>query len=193
MVTHKIVNSLFASCSYVLKLNNQTGWIVDCGDIEPIISFMENCQLKGILLTHAHFDHIYGINKLLSKFSDILVITNYSGKETLLNANKNLSHYNNTPFVFEFPDSIKIVSDRDEIYLSENLKATVFETPGHHPSCLTYLIDNLLFTGDSFIPGTKVVTHLPEGEKSQALMSIEIINNISKGKIICPGHFVCQN
>lgn len=190
MLVHNIVNSLFASCSYLIKMNDQNGWIVDCGDITPIISLLANCHLRGILLTHAHLDHIYGLNNLLKYSPDSLVFTNDVGKETLLDANQNLSHYNNSPFVFEFPENIKIVNDGDEINLSDKLKAKVIATPGHHPSCLTYLIGDFLFTGDSFIPGTKVITHLPKGDKSQAKESVQKIIEISNGKIIYPGHFI---
>lgn len=190
MLVHNIVNSLFASCSYLIKMNDQNGWIVDCGDITPIISLLANCHLRGILLTHAHLDHIYGLNNLLKYSPDSLVFTNDVGKETLLDANQNLSHYHNSPFVFEFPENIKIVNDGDEINLSDKLKAKVIATPGHHPSCLTYLIGDFLFTGDSFIPGTKVITHLPKGDKSQAKESVQKIIEISNGKIIYPGHFI---
>lgn len=190
MLVHKIVNSLFASCSYLFKMNDQNGWIVDCGDITPIISLLANCQLRGILLTHAHLDHIYGLNNLLKYSPDSLVFTNDVGKETLLDANQNLSHYHDSPFVFEFPENIKIVNDGNEINLSDKLKAKVIATPGHHPSCLSYLIGDFLFTGDSFIPGTKVITHLPKGDKSQAKESVQKIIEISNGKIIYPGHFI---
>ena len=190
MLVHNIVNSLFASCSYLIKMNDQNGWIVDCGDITPIISLLANCHLRGILLTHAHLDHIYGLNNLLKYSPDSLVFTNDVGKETLLDSNQNLSHYHNSPFVFEFPENIKIVNDGDEINLSDKLKAKVIATPGHHPSCLTYLIGDFLFTGDSFIPGTKVITHLPKGDKSQAKESVQKIIEISNGKIIYPGHFI---
>lgn len=190
MLVHKIVNSLFASCSYLFKMDDQNVWIVDCGDITPIISLLASCHLRGILLTHAHIDHIYGLNNLLKHSPDSLVFTNDVGKETLLDAYQNLSHYHDSPFVFEFPENIKIVNDGNEINLSDKLKAKVIATPGHHPSCLTYLVGDFLFTGDSFIPGTKVITHLPRGNKSQAKESIQKIIEISNGKIIYPGHFI---
>ena len=79
-----------------------------------------------------------------------------------------MSFYHETPFLFEYTDRIRIVADGDEIVLSDELKAKVIATPGHHPSCLTYIIDNAIFTGDSYIPDVKVVTNLPKGNKKQA-------------------------
>ena len=164
-------------------------WVVDCGDIEPL-SLLHGKELKGVLLTHAHFDHIYGLNELLGQFPKVLVYTNKAGRETLLDARKNMSHYHETPFIFNYPEQIRIVNDGDEIELAVGVTAKVVATPGHHPSCLTYIIGDVIFTGDSYIPGVKVVTNLPKGNKKQAQESIEKILQISKDKTIYPGHLV---
>ena len=66
----------------------------------------------------------------------------------------------------------------------------MFETPGHHPSCLTFMVEYNLFTGDAFIPGVKVVTNLPKGDNKLAQESMERILKLSEGKRIRPGHFV---
>ena len=65
---------------------------------------------------------------------------------------------------------------------------TAYETPGHCPSCLTYVLDNWIFTGDAYIPGVKVVTKLPHGDKILAKQSAERILNMAKSKNMCPGH-----
>lgn len=189
MLIHNIVNTFFSSCTYVLTVDDYL-WLVDCGDVEPILSLIKGENLKGVLLTHAHYDHIYGLNELLRHFSNTLVYTNECGKDTLLNARKNMSLYHETPFVFEYPENIRIVNDGDMIELSYGLKAIVKATPGHHPSCLTYIIGDAIFTGDSYIPGTKVVTILPKGNKKLAQDSVEKILLMSEGRIIYPGHYV---
>lgn len=163
-------------------------WLVDCGDVEPLLPLLEGKKFKGVLLTHAHFDHIYGLNELLNQFPDTLVYTNESGKETLLDSRKNMSLYHETPFVFNYPKNIRILNDDDEIELSEDLKARVIATPGHHPSCLTFIVNDAIFTGDSYIPGTKVVTNLPKGNKEQAQASLEKILRLAKNFTVYPGH-----
>ena len=82
------------------------------------------------------------------------------------------------------------MNDGDDIELSDDIKAKVVATPGHHPSCLTFIIGDDIFTGDSYIPGVKVVTNLPKGNKKQAEESIEKILSLSEGKTIYPGHQV---
>ncbi|MBR3100585.1 MAG: MBL fold metallo-hydrolase [Muribaculaceae bacterium] len=187
MLIQNIVNTFFCSCTYVLTVDDFS-WLVDCGDVEPLLSLLKGKNLKGVLLTHAHFDHIYGLNELLMHFPNVKVYTNGSGRESLLNDKMNLSRYHETSFVFEFPENIRIVDGGDEIALSKDFRAKVIVTPGHHPSCLTYVIDNAIFTGDSYIPGVKVVTNLPQGNKKQAHESVDCILSLSESGTIYPGH-----
>lgn len=61
VIVHQIVNSQLNSNSFVLwNEANFECWIIDPGDMEPIKSVVieHNLCLKGILLTHYHFDHI---------------------------------------------------------------------------------------------------------------------------------------
>lgn len=188
-----VVNTFFTSCSYVFEARKGDVWLVDCGDVEPLLPLLEGKNLAGILLTHAHFDHIYGLNELVQRFPDVLVYTNECGKETLLDARKNMSFYHETPFVFDYPEQIRLVDNGDEIDIAEGVKAKVVATPGHHPSCLTYIVGDAIFTGDSYIPGTKVVTNLPKGNKLQAQESIDKILHLAKGLTIYPGHYIEDN
>ena len=189
MSVKRIINSFFISCTYVIGGSSGIT-IIDCGDIKPLLSLL-NSKSKmppEVLLTHAHFDHIYGLNELLKHFPNAIVCTNESGKEALLDARKNMSLYHETPFVFKCPEKIRIVNDGDVIKLSNGLNAKVMATPGHHTSCLTYIIGDAIFTGDSYIPGVKVVTNLPKGNKLLAEQSVELIKTLAIGKTIYPGH-----
>ncbi len=192
MLIHNTVNTYFCSCTYVLTVDDFS-WLVDCGDVEPILSLIKGKNLIGVLLTHAHFDHIYGLNELLKLFPNTLVYTNESGKEALLDERKNMSLYHETPFVFECPDNIMVVNDGDVIVLSDELKAKVIATPGHHPSCLSYIVNDAFFTGDSYIPGTKVVTNLPKGNKKEAEESLDKILQLAKESTVYPGHHIENN
>lgn len=186
-------NRVFNSRTYILfHEGSDEVWLVDCGDFRTLQSLLNNQRLTGILLTHTHFDHIYGLNELLRHSPDVLVYTNECGKEGLLDARKNMSFYHETPFVFEFPENIRIVNDGEEIELSEGLDAQIVSTPGHHPSCLTYVVGNAIFTGDSYIPGTKVVTNLPKGNKRQAQESLDKILHLSRTHTVYPGHHIEQ-
>ena len=98
-----------------------------------------------------------------------------------------MSRYHNNSVIVK-SDNIICSKDGDEIELFENIVFTIYETPGHNPSCLTYLCDDYIFTGDSYIPGIKVVTNLPKGNKIQAQESLNKIQTLIGNRTICPGH-----
>lgn len=157
--------------------------IVDPGDVA--IGFN---AISTVLLTHAHFDHIYGLNEVLKVSPNALVYTNRQGAEMLLDAKKNMSHYHETPFVFDFPNNIRLVADREIIEIGNGMTAQAIFTPGHNPSCITWVIDDMVFSGDSYIPGIKTVTNLPGGYKGLSLKSEEQIKKLAINKTIFPGH-----
>ena len=134
------------------------------------------------------FDHIYGLNKLLSINPNVKVYTNEAGSKMLLNARKNLSFYHDKPFTFEFPEKIVTVNDGDEIVLPDEVTTKAIFTAGHNPSCIIWIIGDAIFTGDSYIPGVKTVTNLPKCDKMLAKQSEELILKLAEGKTIYPGH-----
>lgn len=185
-----IVNSFFCSMTWLLsETEGNQVWLIDCGDVEPVIKKIGGKNIAGVLLTHAHFDHIYGLPELLERYPDCRIYTNEVGRDTLASAKLNMSLYHETPLKVEGPQ-ISICGEGDGILLFDNITAKVYETPGHHPSCLTYKVGNNLFTGDEFIPGRKVVTNLPKGDKKLAQESLSRIKQLAIGLSICPGHQV---
>lgn len=182
----QIINSVFNSITYILPIGNKKEcFLVDCGDIDKVIA--QGWKIHGVLLTHSHFDHIYGLPKLLNIFPNCKIITNHYGKEALADDKLNLSKFHNDSVIVK-SNNVVCCKDGDVIELFDKVKINVYETPGHNPSCLTYLCDEYIFTGDSYIPGIKVVTNLPKGNKIQAEESVEKIKNIIGTRTICPGH-----
>lgn len=182
----QVINSIFRSCTYLLSRDGCT-WLVDCGDVDSILPLIEG-RLKGVLLTHAHFDHIYGLNHLLALFPDISIYTNLAGLEGLKNDKYNFSRYHEDPFVIDTPANVKITDDGEFVSLFDGVKAQGIYTPGHSPCCVTWMVDEALFTGDSYIPGVKTVTNFPHSNKEMARQSEDIIKNLALNHIVYPGH-----
>ena len=184
----RIVNYIFDSITWLFSVTESNRvWLVDCGDIAPIVEKIKGKTVEGVLLTHAHFDHIFGLNELLVHFPDCKVYTNVFGREALANAKLNMSFYQERPMTFNSPNII-VCEEGETITLFSGISAKVYETPGHHPSCLTYMVGDYLFTGDSYIPGVKVVTNLPKGDKIKAENSLSRIQLLAEGKRVFPGH-----
>lgn len=172
---------MFNSASYLINLST----LIDVGDYKS-----DYAGVSKVLLTHCHLDHIYGLNDLYDNTGGFIVHTNEFGREMLLDSRKNLSYYHERPFVFNHPELIHTVSDGEEISLADGLTARAIFTPGHNPSCITWQIEDALFTGDAFIPGLRTVTNLPCGNKAQARASEERIISLSATHAIYPGHIV---
>lgn len=188
----KIVNSIFDSITWLLsETESNRVWIVDCGDFDPVFDKIEGREISGVLLTHAHFDHIYGLPELLKCYPNCRIYTNESGRNALADARLNMSLYHETPLTVG-GSQVKICAEGDEIPLFDGVNAKVYETPGHHPSCLTFMVEDNVFTGDAYIPKIKVVTNLPKGDKKLAEQSLKRIMKLTERKSICPGHFVEQ-
>ena len=188
LVVDHIVNSVFDSTTWLLsdKESDQV-WIVDCGDWARIAKMIGGRRVIGVLLTHAHYDHIYGLPQLLEKYPDCKILTNEVGRVSLASDKLNLSRYHDNPITVS-GKQVCICEEGDEIPLFNSKVARVYETPGHHPSCLTFMVDDYLFTGDAYIPGVKVVTNLPGGDKTLVVSSVNKILQLAEGKKICPGH-----
>ena len=183
---NRIHNSIFTSCTWVLDGR----WLVDSGDVEPLLPLLDGENLRGVLLTHGHFDHIYGLNEQCKRFPDVRVYCSEWARRQLLDAKLNISFYHETPFVFDYSERIVVVQDGDTVDLGEGNVVTAVATPGHTPGCITWMTDEALFTGDAYIPGVRVVTNLPYGDKLRAASSVEKILSLADGRTICPGHDV---
>ena len=195
-VSH-IVNSVFTSRTYILSQEGSSYvWLVDCGDVPPIVDMLsslgdDTSMIKGVLLTHVHYDHIYGLPRLKEKFPSLQVYTNEYGKKALTDIQLNYSKYHNDPIVYE-SENVVTCDEGSVIELFDGVQAKVYHTPGHNPSCLTYEVGDYLFTGDAYIPGVKVVTTLKGGDKAKAAESVERILRLAEGKTVCAGHEVTE-
>ena len=183
------VNKIFASVSYIL-LNDEKRicWVVDIGDCDEICKLMHGYELRGIFLTHVHYDHIYGLNELQNKYSKVPIYTNEFGLKSLTNPEDNLSAYHDDCFVLRNIDNVIVVREGNMIDIGSK-HVIVMETPGHDYSCLSYLVDKFCFTGDTYIPGVKIFTKLQNGDSEMAQRSKERLEQID-GVVIYPGHYI---
>ena len=185
----QVINEVFSSNTYVVFDDvYDYCWLIDLGDFERVIDAIPSgVEVRGVFLTHTHFDHIYGINALFESFPLCRIFTAEYGKEALYDKKKNLSFYHETPLVYQGAD-VEVLKDGETVDLYPGISMVSYETPGHCPSCLTYVLNDWVFSGDSYIPGIKVVTKLPKGNRLLAEESMNRILCLGENKLICPGH-----
>lgn len=185
-----ITNRVFNSRTYILtRPNCGIVWLVDCGDTDRVLERIKGIRVEGVLLTHTHSDHIYGLAALMDYFPDVTIITNAYGVKALGSPNLNISHYHS-----EYPDiaidckkNVRTLTDGDYLDIM-GVNVHAYETPGHDASCLTYIIEDKIFTGDAFIPGVRVFTGFPHSNRKQAQESVVRIIEMAKDLSIMPGH-----
>ena len=180
-----IQNKLLQSATYFSE-----GYLVDCGDSDKILDVLEGKELKGIFLTHCHQDHIYGIEKILAQYPHAKVYCSQKTFEGLKNDELNLS-YIMANYSFRFDKYNNVVVLDDGIHQIDNMKVEVISTPGHSEDCLSYIIEDNIFTGDSYIPFAKAFTKWPTSNKPLALENEAMLKEIAeiRNLKVRPGHW----
>lgn len=189
----RFVNSRFTSNTYILSHPEYDDvWVVDPGDTENIFKWMNvhsKTVITGVLLTHAHFDHIYGMNDILSLYSQCTVyVANEYGKELLNDPKKNGSKYTKEgPTVIN--DSSRVGFYFGNMTLWDDTAIKVIYTPGHSDDSVCFMVENMLFTGDTLIKDVRTVTKLKTGSKVKLSESLRLLEGYKgSGLIVHPGH-----
>ena len=143
---------------------------------------------EAILLTHGHFDHIWGVEKLLALY-DIPVYLHPADanvRALLLSA---FPGAGNLAFLkHEFPT--RPIADGQELSLS-GAGWKVLHTPGHTPGGVCYYCaeDNLLLSGDTLFAGSIGRTDFPGGDYDVLMQSIrEKLLTLPSDTDVIPGH-----
>lgn len=192
LLIKKVVNNPIDSNSYIIyKRNVDSCIIIDPGTDscqELIVFFKENLiRPEYILLTHEHFDHIWGVNKLKEIYNCKIVSTKRCS-EKIVNKKKNMSLFYDQVGFETYPSDIIIKNSSVLNWFDTCIE--FIETEGHTDSSVCVVIDNNLFTGDTIIKGHKTVTKLPSGSHDALVRSLNTIFSkfIDKSITIFPGH-----
>ncbi len=182
------LNALLTNTYFIYNEETLETIIVDpAWDSKDITGYIEENGLKpvAVLLTHGHFDHIYGVRMLQDK--GVTVIAPEKEKELLGDVEMNLSKRFKKP-VSAVPD--KTVTDGDVLELA-GFSVRVIETPGHTSGsvCYEFPKQNVIFTGDTLFNGTIGRTDVPTGDWEVECDSVRNKLFVLPEKMICyPGH-----
>lgn len=163
--------------------------LIDCtqesAEIENAIK-ESGAELKYILLTHGHFDHVLGVNAFKKKYPQCKVIAHENDK-TLLASIKDFTVQFGLPAA-EVQQIDEYIKDGDVInFAGKEIK--VIHTPGHTQGCVCYLIGDDLFSGDTLFYESVGRTDLPGGSYEQIKSSIkEKLFVLDDNIKVYPGH-----
>lgn len=184
MKVEKYCGSVFFTNTYVISNDNEA--VV----VDPGLSFKENAekikqkyQVKAVLITHGHLDHIDG-----ARYFNCPIYVGSSDLAFFKDSNLSLYTWMNmeTPYK-NLTLNLIPVKDKERLNLI-GLDFKVIYTPGHTNGSVCYLVNDSLFTGDSlFIYGVPR-TDFPTGDSQKLRQSTKKLWNLPDTTKVYPGH-----
>jgi len=184
------VGSLRCNCSIIGDDSTREAMVIDPGDeIEEILAIIarHRLQVKQIVVTHAHLDHVGGAKKLRAA----------TGAPILLNQNDQelLAMLDVQAAWLGMNDPGKVEIDQNaqdgDVLKTGLIAATVMHTPGHTEGsiCLYFPAEKKLIAGDTLFAGSIGRTDLPGGSMRKILQSIhEKVLALPDEAVVLPGH-----
>lgn len=149
---------------------------------ESLIEKIKDKNVKYILITHGHFDHIGGVN-LVKEKTGAKIVVHKEDEEMLCDSKKNYGE-KIAPIYADV-----LVEDGTELMLG-NAKITVLHTPGHTKGGVCYIFneDRIMFSGDTLFKLTAGRTDLYGGDARTELRSLLKIAELEGDYKVYPGH-----
>lgn len=147
--------------------------VIDPGsnDITKILHSIDSHILDYIILTHEHFDHVWGTDNLKQRFPNAKVVATTLCSQAIIARKKNMSVYYDG-VGFELKPADIIIEDESSLEWM-GIKLDLIPTPGHTPASMCIHTENIIFTGDTIIKEERTVTKLPGGDKQKLYQSVE--------------------
>ena len=171
----------FTSNCYIVHNGNEA-FVVDPSISEKkIIKALDerNLKLKGILLTHGHFDHIWHAQELRNETGASLYVHEFDD-EMLTDSDKNAYRtFTGNEFTIEKADAL--LHEGDVLCLGDE-KITVLLTPGHTKGSVCYDTGDSLLSGDTIFAEGFGRCDLHGGDMSALKLSIQRLSEIAKNE-----------
>ncbi len=185
MELHVIVGFLDVNVYFLVNRDDKSAILIDCGTDYNLVQNKAKelgVTIKALFLTHAHYDHA-GCGAQLQR-QGVNVYVSSLDAEKLLNQD-NLAHYFGVQFERFTPDYT--FTDGETLSIA-GFKVKAMLTPGHTDGSATFLIDDLLFTGDTLFENSVGRTDFPSGSYSELKESVMRLYKLEGDYKVYPGH-----
>lgn len=189
MITIKRYNeNMLQENTYILTdSETNQGMVIDPGCYTPAMKkeLRNLTELKYIILTHAHGDHMGALNAIRKDYPDAVLIAGTKEKKLLLDAENNGSmEFSPEPVSTE---ADRYVSEGDSVTLG-SIEFTFMETPGHTQGGICICGDGKIFTGDTLFFRSIGRTDLYSGNMEQMRKSLQKLMRLPDEIQVLPGH-----
>jgi glyoxylase-like metal-dependent hydrolase (beta-lactamase superfamily II) len=191
---HSATFNAFSENTYIIHNAEKACWIVDPGMYDAsehaaFNAFIEQQGLKprGIINTHAHIDHIFGVQALMDKY-DIPFALHPLESPVLAGARGSAMLFG---FTFgNIPQPTLSIKEGQPLQLgSDQLEVRL--APGHSPGSVVFYYPEggWAIGGDVLFAGSIGRTDLPGGNHDQLLHSIRTqLFTLPEETVVYPGH-----
>ncbi len=182
-----VVGRLQTNC-YILQ-SDSTALVIDPGDeSERIIRFLKDIAVKPthIVATHAHFDHVLGVDTIRAKLKIPFLIhrDDLSMLESMQSRVRQIMGFSVPPP----PKVDQFLEDGQSIEFGQD-KVKVIHTPGHSPGSISLAGQDFVMTGDALFNQSIGRTDLPGGDLDTLIRSItQCLFILDDDTIVYPGH-----
>lgn len=178
------------NCSVIWD-ENKNAAIIDAGDnAETIIKFVEDQQLnvKKLLITHAHLDHIMAVESVAKHFGVEVYGSQLADKPLFENLSEICTNYGLPSVPAFLPDHWL---EEDDIIEVGSLSFQVRHLPGHSPGHIGFfnMENKIAFSGDVLFKDSIGRTDLYQGDFDTLIQSIRTkLFDLDDDFVIIPGH-----
>lgn len=183
------LGAYMTNCYIVTDTASGEAAVLDPGEytsaLEALLRKEGISQLKYILLTHGHFDHLCGVYELKKHFGgEVLIHTEDANclEDTDWSLVNSVTGYSQTPMSAD-----KALADGSTFMLG-NTEFSVMHTPGHTKGSVCYIADGNMFSGDTLFKVGVGRTDLPGGHLRTLCNSLKKIGALEENYRIFPGH-----
>lgn len=184
-------HEIFANCYLLIDEKSGDSALVDPGwyskETEKFVYSHGDINLKYILLTHGHFDHILGVHGF-KQASGAAVAIHSADADKLTDPVKSLCeghfHERQTPVNADI-----LLKDGDTVQLGDE-KIKVMHTPGHTSGSVCFILENdrTIISGDTLFCRTVGRTDFLDGSDEEMYKSIKKLISLDGDYRVLPGH-----
>lgn len=187
-IIKKSLGQMGTNCYVLWDEKSLEAAVVDPGfEDQRILDIINDKQLnvKYILLTHGHFDHLGGVNQIKEK-TGAKVLIHVNDANCLTDPRRNLSILAGMSMELEPADGY--LSEKENIIVGD-IKIRVIHTPGHSKGGVCLLADKTLISGDTLFNTSIGRTDFVDGDLTELLNAIELkLFMLDDNTEVLPGH-----
>ena len=173
---------------YLLQQGNKCVIVDVAYRCQQLVDYVNsnNLQVIAVLLTHGHFDHCGGVEQLKSgcNLGDVPVYVHQADVKMCHDAKNNW-------FRIACDNCFPTHNVCEGRLAIDSFTFDVLHTPGHTPGSVVYLLDDMMFSGDTLFYKSVGRTDFPQGDAQALAKSLQKLKQLQIDYKIYAGHGPC--